>query len=122
MGKCYFCYHILVVRSNHKFPSALKTTLQADSVALWFWFTAIPGEVDPLVGVWGNLSAPPGALGRRLGWDASVQQALFQQEDPRRLLETHHAGGADGGRVQVLQLPGLAAHFLGIGRRRQRDG
>jgi len=41
-----------------------------------------------------------------------MQQALFQQQDARRLLEAHQAGGADGGWVDLTQLLMLAAHVL----------
>lgn len=73
--------------------------------------------MDPFVGVWGDFPSSPGPLGWMLGGDAGVQQTLLQQQDPRWLLETHQACGADGRWVQVLQLPVLVAHFL-----RDKDG
>lgn len=82
----------------------------------------IPCQVDPFVGVRGDFPPPHGPLGRRLGRDASVQQALLQQEDPGRLLETHQTRGADGRRVQVLQLPVLVAHFLRNPDGRSKEG
>lgn len=73
----------------------------------------IPREVDPFIGVWGDFFASSWPFGRRLILvDTSMQQALFQQQDARRLLETNQASGADGCWIELLQLLILVAHVL----------
>lgn len=68
--------------------------------------------MDPFVGVWGYFLGGS----RFFGWgfiQANImQQALFQQEDPQRLLEANQAGGADNWWINLLQVLVLEAHVL----------
>ena len=73
----------------------------------------LPCKVDPFVGIWGDFFASSGALGRRLFVaPPALQQAHLQQQDARRLLEAHQAGGADGCWIQLMELLMLVAHVL----------
>jgi len=72
--------------------------------------------VDPLLRLRGQFLASSGPFGGGLCAAApgGLSEGVLQQQDARGLLQAGQAAGADGGRLELQQVPVLEAHVLDI--------